>query len=102
MPRRPTSSASLVLTTCAALAGCGSGDAPPGSTATIAPVDLPAAGFGVRVVDGDRLVVASADGRVLLDGLAPWQRRHGALHGGRERAGRGGPAQGLGQLAILG
>ena len=71
MPRRPTSSASLVLTTCAALAGCGSGDAPPGSTATIAPVDLPAAGFGVRVVDGDRLVVASADGRVLLDGLAP-------------------------------
>jgi hypothetical protein len=28
-------------------------------------------GFDVRVVEGNRLVVAAADGRVLLDGLAP-------------------------------
>jgi alpha-glucosidase (family GH31 glycosyl hydrolase) len=57
---------------CASLAlpACGG----PDETTPPAPVPVQIAvdgGFTARLVDGDRLVIASADGRVLLDGLPP-------------------------------
>ncbi|MEP7119960.1 MAG: TIM-barrel domain-containing protein [Byssovorax sp.] len=71
LPRRPRLASSLPFLTCAsiALAGCGS-ESPP--TPAPSPVKIAVdGGFTAELVDTDRLVIASADGRVLLDGLPP-------------------------------
>jgi alpha-glucosidase (family GH31 glycosyl hydrolase) len=71
MRRTPQSWLPVLAACLAALGGCGGGDEPAGASGAVATVDVPAPGFGVRVEGGDRLVVASADGRALLEGLAP-------------------------------
>jgi sulfoquinovosidase len=68
---RLTSPLPLAACTSLALAACGSGEStsppPPPAPEKIA-VD---GGFTAQLVDTDRLVIASTDGRVLLDGLPP-------------------------------
>jgi alpha-glucosidase (family GH31 glycosyl hydrolase) len=71
LPRLPRLGSSLSFAAFAslALAGCGSEEpTPPGPTPVKIAVD---GGFTAELVDPDRLVISSADGRVLLDGLPP-------------------------------
>jgi hypothetical protein len=71
LPRLRRLTSPLCFVACASLAlpACGGDD-----TAAPAPMPVKIAvdgGFTAQLVDGDRLVIASADGRVLLDGLPP-------------------------------
>ncbi len=70
-PRLPRLASSLPLVACASLAltGC-DWEGPPAPVPTPAKITVDG-GFTAQLVDADRLVIASADGRVLLDGLPP-------------------------------